>query len=107
MAEYYSEPAFFDAWTRGVQLAGTQFFTVRKPIKTKHDLEPDFDMIESGMGYLSSGERLFLTAMYSFYNSHGAAILYGRPFTPGDIAAALDEPRLRIVADLTVSYTGW
>jgi hypothetical protein len=108
--EFYNETAFVDAWQRGVILAGPRFFgTGGKPglARSKWDLEPNYDMVERAMGVLSSGEAVFLAAMYSFYNARGAQQLLGRPLVPGEIAATLDEPRRRVIADLIVSYTGW
>lgn len=109
MSDFYSETAFFDAWMRGIELAGTQFFRfpVSGEIRGKDDVPPDFDMVECGMEYLSSGERAFLAAMYSFYNAAAAQRLYNAVLVPGEVAALLDEPRRRVIADLLVSYTGW
>lgn len=111
---YYSETAFVDAWARGVKLAGPQFFANGTGIApgnsiSKFDLAPDFDMIESAMGYLSSGEAVFLAAMYSFYNADTG----GRWLSDlgagglGDVSARIDEPRRRVLADLLVAYAGW
>lgn len=61
------------------------------------------------MGWLSSGEAVFLAAMYSFYNSRaGGEMLASLGVTaPGDIAASLDASRRHVIADLLVSYAGW
>lgn len=110
---FHSEASFLEAWELGVELAGSRFFgnalppVVRGTAATKWDLEPNHDAIERAMGVLSSGEALFLAAMYSFYNASGAQAMYGRALVPGEIAAALDEKRRRVIADLTISYTGW
>lgn len=110
---YYAEAAFLDAWKRGVRLAGTQFFgnghIQPDEADTKYDLAPDYDMVLRALGQLSSGEGVFLAAMYSFYNSHAGGKMLAELHVTGlgDIAGSLDEQRVRVLADLMVSYAGW
>lgn len=111
--EFHNETAFLEAWKCGIELAGIQFFACyphsAADYTSKWDLAPDYDLVERAMGYLSSGEAVFLGAMYSFFNATaGAKMLAKRGISsPGDIAAVLDERRRRVIADLIVSYTGW
>jgi hypothetical protein len=114
-SEFYSEAAFFDAWCRGVAVAGGRWFgdgQAGTPAASKWDLVPRVDDIEASIGVLSSGEAVFLAALVAFYNDHSGGrllqVAVGREVVGmADIAAALDEPRRRIIADLLVSYTGW
>lgn len=111
---FYNEDAFFDAWRGGVRLAGPRYFgkgtaEAVNYATRKWDLEPDYELVTSALGVLSSGEAIFLAAMYSFYNSDdGGKMLAQLGVTaPGDIAAALDEPRRRVIAALLIAYAGW
>lgn len=111
MSTFYSELAFLEAWKRGVEIAGWQFFGTGQPVAatSKYDLAPSYDMIERAMSYLSSGEAVFLAAMYSFYNSDAG----GKWLTQlgvnglGAVSASLDEKRCKVIADLLFSYAGW
>ena len=73
--------AFFEAWKRGVEIAGPQWFGdgTREGLnqaKSKWDLRPDMLRLNDALGVLSSGERMFLSAMVSFYNAReGGAML--------------------------------
>lgn len=63
--------AFFEAWKRGVEIAGPQWFGdgTREGLnqaKSKWDLRPDMLRLNDALGVLSSGERMFLSAMVSF-----------------------------------------
>lgn len=113
VATFYDEASFFDAWKRGVSLAGLTFFgdgrTAPDAATSKNDLAPDYDMVQSGLGQLSSGEAVFLAAMYSFYNATvgGKMLAKLKADGLGDISAALDEQRVRVLADLMISYPGW
>lgn len=112
MSDYYNEAAFFDAWRAGVDIAGSRWFGDGKAsanASSKWDLAPRFDDISEAVGWLSSGEAVFLAAMFSFYNadSGGKMLRKLRVNGIGDVAASLDEPRRRVIADLLVSYNGW
>ena len=116
MTEFYSEPAHFDAWKRGVAIAGARWFgdgqTTPENAGSKWDLAPRVADIEASIGVLSSGEAVFLAALVAFYNDRtGGHLLQNavgvEVFGLADISAALDEPRRRVIADLLVSYPGW
>lgn len=111
---YYDEAAFFEAWRKGVQIAGPLYFgdgTAANvdQAKSKYNLAPDYDEVVGAIGTLSSGEAVFLAAMYSFYNDDAGAKMLAQLDAPGlaGISAHLDEPRRRVIADLLVSYSGW
>ncbi|MCX2931390.1 hypothetical protein ORI20_13985 [Mycobacterium sp. CVI_P3] len=110
-AQFYSATSFLDAWQRGMIIAGPQFFgDGRAPglYSSLYDMAPDYDMVQRAMGYLSSGEALFLAAMYSFYNpTTGKKLLAKLDGAPGGLAAGMDESRRRVIADLLISYAGW
>lgn len=114
MTAHYDEHAFFDAWQRGVEIAGHQWFgdgtaAGAANATSKRALAPRFDGISEAIGWLSSGEATFLAAMYSFYNADtgGKMLRQLRVNGLADLAARLDEPRLRVIAALLVSYAGW
>lgn len=73
--------AFFEAWKRGVNIAGAEWFGdgTREGLQratTKWDLRPNLLMLNDALGVLSSGQRMFLSAMVSFYNAReGGAML--------------------------------
>jgi len=110
---FHSELAFFDAWARGVEIAGPRWFKRddwgASDVPSKWDYAPDFEAIEDSLGVLSSGEAAFLAAMVSFYSPQGGRELMTKLNlgSPGSVAAVLDEKRRRVIADLTVSYAGW
>jgi hypothetical protein len=112
-AQFYNESSFFDAWRRGVVIAGQRWFadgkTAPESASTKWELAPRVDDIEEAIGWLSSGEAMLLAAMVSFYNSRPGGEMLTRlgAAGPSDIAAGLDEPRRRVISDLLVSYSGW
>jgi len=114
MSSYYDARAFFDAWQRGVKIAGHQWFgdgttATAANAASKYDLAPRYDDIDAALGWLSSGEAVFLAAMYSFYNADAGGKMLKRRRVNGlaDVAASLDEPRRQVIADLLVSYAGW
>lgn len=108
---FYNNAAFDAAWIRGVRLAGARFFrpTGEGDGTSKWDFSPDYDRINDALGVLSTGEAVFLAAMYSFFNPDAGATMLRTlgAHSPGGVAVALDEPRRRVIADLTVSYAGW
>ncbi|MGH3556010.1 MAG: hypothetical protein ACRDTK_00555 [Mycobacterium sp.] len=113
MTAAFNEQAFFEAWRRGVTIAGCRWFgdgqTSPDTAKSKWDLAPRVDDISASIGVLSSGEAMLLAAMVSFYNSEpGGQMLRDLGATGlSDISAGLDEQRRSVVADLLVSYPGW
>jgi hypothetical protein len=110
---YYDDQAFFKVWCQGVQLAGFRFFgdgsDAPGRIRSKEDLRPRYDDIAANLSVLSSGERAFLVALYSFFNSNTAAKWFQQIGVTGlaDLSSSLDEPRRRVIANLLVSYAGW
>ncbi|CAP41378.1 conserved hypothetical protein [Bordetella petrii] len=105
--------AFFEAWKRGVEIAGPQWFGdgTREGLnqaKSKWDLRPDMLRLNDALGVLSSGERMFLSAMVSFYNAReGGAMLKRCHFNGLSDFDGLDLPRRQVIADLLLNYSGW
>lgn len=111
---YCDESAFFEAWRKGVRLAGPLYFgdgTAANvdAAKSKYDLVPDCDEVTGAIGVLSSGEAVFLAAMYSFYNDNAGGKMLAQLDAQGlaGISAHLDEARRWVIAELVVSYAGW
>jgi hypothetical protein len=105
--------AFFAVWQRGVRIAGPQWFGDGTPDRLQHaltkwDLCPRLDGILDAFGVLSSGERMFLAAMVSFYNARDGGELLGRCGFAGlaDLSG-LDLERRQVIADLVLNYIGW
>lgn len=115
MSRYIDAQAkFLAAWKRGVSLAGDQYFHVKTPTVVeavdKNQLRPDWDFICEVIGGLSHGERMFLAAMYSFFNALDGHRLFEQIGETGnicEIAAILDPERAQVIADLFLSYRGW
>lgn len=105
--------AFFEAWKRGIEIAGPQWFGdgTREGLnqaKSKWDLRPNLLHANDALGVLSSGERMFLSAMFSFYNAReGGAMLKRCHFHGLSDFDGLDLQRRRVIADLLVNYCGW
>lgn len=105
--------AFFEAWKRGVEIAGPQWFGDGVPAglnraRSKWHLCPDLQRIRDALGVLSSGERLFLAALCSFYNAReGGALLGHCDFHGLADLGGLDLQRRRVIADLLLNYDGW
>lgn len=105
--------AFFQAWKRGVQIAGYQWFGdgTREGFaraKTKWELRPDLLVLNDALGVLSSGERMFLSAMVSIYNApEGGAMLKRCGYEGLSDLGGLDLERRRVIADLVLHYNGW
>lgn len=105
---------FLDAWKRGVHLAGPQFFGTGSPhadldgTESKWDLCPKMDLIDRAIGVMSSGEKVFLAALTSFYNAEDGGALLKRVHVQGlaDFGG-LDLERRAVIAALLVNYTGW
>ena len=105
--------AFFHAWKRGVKLAGIEWFGSGTPDGFEHaaskwDLRPRMLMLNDALGVLSSGQRLFLSAMVSFYNSREGGAMLKRCGVEGlaDLGN-LDLQRRQVIADLLLHYNGW
>ena len=105
--------AFFDAWKRGVELVGPELFGTgaRECLEQavcKWDLRPNMDAIIDAIGTMSSGEKVFLAAMVSFYNAQEGGALLRRVgvFGLADLGG-LDLERRKVIAALILNYTGW
>lgn len=105
--------AFFEAWKRGAHIAGAQWFGdgTREGLQratSKWDLQPKVESVTSALGVLSSGERMFLSAMVSFYNARvGGAMLKRCGFEGLCDLGGLDLERRKVIAALTLTYNGW
>ena len=65
-------------------------------------------MLNDALGVLSSGQRMFLSAMVSFYNSReGGAMLKRCGFEGLSDFGGLNLERRKVIADLTLNYNGW
>lgn len=115
LEHFSSAPArFLDAWKRGVHLAGPQFFGTGNPhvdleeAQSKWDLRPKMDLIDRAIGVMSSGEKVFLAALTSFYNAQDGGELLQRVHVQGfaDLGG-LDLERRSVIAALILNYTGW
>ena len=110
---FAAAPQAFEAWKRGVEIAGPEWFGdgTREGLnqaKTKWDLRPDMLRLNDALGVLSSGERMFLSAMVSFYNAReGGAMLKRCRFHGLSDFDGLDLERRKVIADLLVNYSGW
>jgi len=95
--------AFFEAWKRGAQIAGHEWFGdgTREGLQratTKWDLRPNMLMLNDALGVLSSGQRMFLSAMVSFYNSReGGAMLKRCGFEGLSDFGGLDLERRQVI----------
>jgi len=105
--------AFFQAWKRGVEIAGRQWFGdgTDKCLSAATyiwDLRPRLAEIDEHLGMMSRGEQLFLAAMASFYNAEDSAPLLKRCGFDGlaDLGR-LDLQRRQVIANLILSYHGW
>ena len=105
--------AFFEAWKRGAEIAGPEWFGdgTREGLRraaSKWDLRPNLLMLNDALGVLSGGQRMFLSAMVSFYNAReGAAMLKRCGFEGLADLGGLDLERRQVIADLVLNYSGW
>lgn len=105
--------AFFQAWKRGVRIAGYQWFGdgTREGFAratTKWELRPALLQLNDALGVLSSGERMFLSAMVSIYNApEGGAMLKRCGYEGLSDLGGLDLQRRQVIADLVLHYNGW
>ncbi|GKS83651.1 hypothetical protein AVMA1855_05885 [Acidovorax sp. SUPP1855] len=105
--------AFFRAWKRGAQIAGTEWFgdgTHEGWLRahSKWDLKPRLLVVNDALGVLSGGEKIFLSAMVSFYNAReGGAMLKRSGFLGFADLGGLDLERRKVITDLALNYSGW
>ncbi|MGV4658959.1 hypothetical protein [Burkholderia pseudomallei] len=111
--ERHATKAFFEAWKHGVELAGVRFFGqgTREAFDlalTKWDLCPNIGLINKAIGPMSSGEKVFLAAMVSFYDAGDGGALLRRVGVQGlSDLGGLDAQRREIIASLLLYYAGW
>lgn len=73
----------------------------------KWDLRPNMLMLNDALGVRSGGQRMFLSAMVSFYNAReGAAMLKRCGFEGLSDFGGLDLERRKVIADLILHYNG-
>lgn len=105
--------AFFHAWKRGVELVGPGLFGdgSREGLDLaveKWDLCPNVALIKKAIGAMSSGEKVFLAALVSFYNAETGGALLKRVGVRGlSDLGGLDLERRKVIAALILNYTGW
>jgi hypothetical protein len=105
--------AFLEAWKRGIQIAGVEWFgdgthEGLRQAKSKWELRPNVLRLNDVLGVLSSGQRMFLSAMVSFYNAdEGGALLKRCQFEGLADLGGLDLERRKVIADLLLHYHGW
>lgn len=105
--------AFFHAWKRGVALAGAHLFGNGTHAELDHaasvwDLRPKVQLIEHAIGVMSSGQKVFIAALVSFYNAEDGGRLFERIGVRGlaDLGG-LDLKRRAVIAALILNYSGW
>ena len=105
--------AFFQAWKRGAEIAGAEWFGdgTREGwtrAASKWDLRSNMPLLNDAFGVLSAGQRMFLSAMVSFYNAReGGAMLKRCDFEGLSDLGGLDLDRRHVIADLVLNYNGW
>lgn len=104
---------FFEAWRQAVLVAGPQFFgdgtkAGALAATDKWALVPRSEHISEAFGVLSSGQKVFIAALFSFYNSADGAVLWKRADMRGlaDLGN-LDLGNRRLIAELILNYSGW
>lgn len=104
---------FLHAWKRGIQIAGVEWFgdgthAGLQHATSKWALRPNVQRLNDALGVLSSGQRMFLSAMVSFYNADaGGAMLKRCQFEGLADLGGLDLERRKVIADLLLHYHGW
>lgn len=105
--------AFFCAWQRGAELAGADYFgkgteQALKVAIDKWELRPDMARIAKAMRFMSPGQRTFIAAMTSFYNSEeGGKLLRRAGFEGLSDLGGLDLERRKVIAALLLNYVGF
>jgi hypothetical protein len=113
-AHFSAAPAaFFHAWKRGVALAGTHLFGNGTHADLAHaasvwDLCPKVQLIDHAIGVMSSGQKVFIAALVSFYNAEDGGRLFECIGVRGlaDLGG-LDLKRRAVIAALILNYSGW
>jgi hypothetical protein len=113
-AYFSNAPAvFLSSWRDGVRLAGAHLFGdgteegLERAVD-KWELCPRIDLINAAIDVMSSGQKVFLAALVSFYDSDDGGRLLQRVGVRGlSDLGRLDLQRRAIVAALLLNYTGW
>jgi hypothetical protein len=94
-------------------LAGSVYFgdvtgVAVEKAKDKWALAPNGAVILDAFGVRGSGERTFLAALYSFYNTEDSVLLWEKAGIRGfaDLSG-LDLVRRKLIAELLLNYVGW
>ena len=110
---------FLSAWVSGVRVIGEGYFTHNErfgdkapcldKVTDKWQVIPNRVFVEENIGVLSGGEARLLAVMCSFYNPEWGGKLMQDLGIQGmaDISGNLDLKCNKIVASLSVNYTGW
>lgn len=105
--------AFFQAWKRGAELAGTHLFgegtrANLDDAASKWDLRPKVELIKRNVGVMSPSEKVFIAALVSFYDSEeGGKLLKRVGFHGFADLSGLDLKRRTVIAALIMNYSGW
>lgn len=108
-----AQARFLAAWKQGVNLVGCDYFgdgTIEgwEAATDKNQLRPHMELIRETIGVLSSGQRVFLAAMCSFFNSGwGGDLLRATGWNGMSDYSNLDREHRQVLADLLMNYTGW
>ncbi|WP_429886010.1 hypothetical protein [Geoalkalibacter halelectricus] len=114
-----SELAFLAAWkdaiVEGARLCGPRFYQLFGPkniqtAQSKWDLRPETARVRVAMGVLSRGERIYLGALYSFFNPDDGQQLLSEFAFPGnlaDILTRLETRQVKVIMRLVETYPGW
>lgn len=103
---------FLKAWKQGIKLVGEEFFNITSTVDTAthiDELRPNKEMLEQNLYRLSTGQALFLAAMYSFFDSQDGQLFLEQLERPNicDIASRLEKEYLEIILVLMANYHGW
>lgn len=108
-----AETEFLLNWMRAVQLAGPTYFgdgTLAgfRAANSKWDLCPNVELIESAIGVMSHGEKIFIAALVSVYDDVSGGDLLQQVGVHGlaDFGL-LDAQRRTLLANLIIHYNGW
>lgn len=114
-----SEELFLQAWKEaieeGAKLAGPRFAQLFGPktldtAQSKWDLRPLLTKVKGAMGVYSTGEKMYLAAMYSFFNWDDGQELLAKYCDPGNIAqilTRLEHPQRVAILKLAMTWPGW
>lgn len=114
-----SESAFLAAWkdaiVEGARLCGPRFYQLFGPksfqsAQSKWELRPDTARVRAAMAVFSRGERIYLGALYSFFNPDDGQQLLSEYAFPGNLAeilTRLEARQVKAIMRLVETYPGW